>query len=63
MKILLDECVTKRIKKHLEEYEVFTVRELGIGGIKNGALMTYCVKNRFDILLTIDKKFDVSTKS
>ena len=55
MKILLDECVTKRLKKHLEEFEVFTVRELGLSGIKNGKLMTYCVENSFDILLTIDK--------
>ena len=55
MKILLDECVTKRLKKHLEEFEVFTVRELGLSGIKNGALMAYCVENKFDILLTIDK--------
>jgi len=55
MKILLDECVTKRLKKHLEEFEVFTVKELGLSGIKNGKLMTYCVENSFDILLTIDK--------
>lgn len=55
MKILLDECVTKHLKKHLEEFEVFTVRELNLGGIKNGALLTYCVENGFDILLTIDK--------
>lgn len=55
MKILLDECVTKRLKKYLEEFEVFTVRELGLSGIKNGKLMCYCVENEFDILLTIDK--------
>ena len=55
MKILLDECVTKRLKKHLEEFEVLTIRELGLSGIKNGALMTYCVENNFDLLLTIDK--------
>ena len=55
MKILLDECVTKRLKKYLEEFEVFTVRELELSGIKNGSLMTYCVGNKFDILLTIDK--------
>ena len=55
MKILLDECVTKRLKKHLAEFEIFTVRELGSGGIRNGQLMTYCVENSFDILLTIDK--------
>ena len=55
MKILLDECVTKRLKKHLEEFEVFTVRELNLSGIKNGKLLTYCVENKFDLLLTIDK--------
>jgi predicted nuclease of predicted toxin-antitoxin system len=55
MKILLDECVTKRLKKYLEEFEVFTARELALSGIKNGKLMTYCVENNFDILLTIDK--------
>ena len=55
MKILLDECVTKRLKKHLEEFEVFTVRDLELSGIKNGKLMAYCAENKFDILLTIDK--------
>ncbi len=55
MKILLDECVTKRLKEYLEEFEVFTVRELELSGIKNGKLMAYCVENNFDILLTIDK--------
>lgn len=55
MKILLDECVTKRLKRYLEEFEVYTVRELGLSGIKNGNLMAYCFENKFDILLTIDK--------
>lgn len=55
MKILLDECVTKRLKKHLEEFEVWTVRESGLSGVKNGKLLVYSVENGFDILLTIDK--------
>jgi predicted nuclease of predicted toxin-antitoxin system len=55
MKILLDECVTKRFKKHLVDHDVFTVRELGLSGIKNGKLMMYCSQNGFDVLLTIDK--------
>jgi predicted nuclease of predicted toxin-antitoxin system len=55
MKILLDECVTKQLKKELLAYEIFTVVELGLSGIRNGKLMTYCVENEFDILLTIDK--------
>jgi len=55
VKILLDECVTKHLKKYLSDFEVSTVRELGIGGIKNGKLMAFCVANNFEILLTIDK--------
>jgi predicted nuclease of predicted toxin-antitoxin system len=55
MKILLDECVTKKLKNHLTEFEVFTVSEMGWSGVKNGKLMTLCVENNFDVLLTIDK--------
>ena len=55
MKILLDECVTKRLKKYLGNFDVFTVRELGLGGVKNGKLMSFWANNNFDILLTIDK--------
>ena len=55
MKILLDECVTKRLKIYLQEFETFTVRELSLSGVKNGKLMTFCSENGFDILLTIDK--------
>ena len=55
MKILLDECVTKRLKSHLEEFDVYTVREMAWGGIKNGKLKELCVGNNFDFFLTIDK--------
>ncbi|MEP6597243.1 MAG: DUF5615 family PIN-like protein [Ginsengibacter sp.] len=55
MKILLDECVTKHLRPHLKNNEVFTVRELQWSGIKNGELMALCVEHQFDILLTIDK--------
>jgi hypothetical protein len=55
MKILLDECVTKHLKLYLIGHEVSTVREMGWSGVKNGKLMTLCVENGFEILLTIDK--------
>jgi len=55
MKILLDECVPKRIKAHLKNHELFTARELDLGGVKNGELLKYCCAHDFDILLTIDK--------
>lgn len=55
MKILLDECITKRLKPHLTEFEVFTVSQMKWNGIKNGELMALCVDNNFDLVLTIDK--------
>jgi len=55
MKILLDECVNKRLKSHLSGFEVYTVNEMKWCGVKNGKLMSLCVANQFDIILTIDK--------
>jgi hypothetical protein len=55
MKILLDECVPKKVKFYLKEFEVYTVTQMGWGGVKNGRLLTLCVENGFQVLLTIDK--------
>jgi hypothetical protein len=55
MRILLDECVTKRLKPYLQEFEVVTVSEMKCNGIKNGKLMSLCIENDFDLILTIDK--------
>ncbi|MDR2232815.1 MAG: DUF5615 family PIN-like protein [Tannerella sp.] len=55
MKLLLDECVTKKLKSHLSGFEVYTVYEMEWSGVKNGELMSLCVANQFDIILTIDK--------
>jgi len=63
MKILLDECITKRLKNSLVDLEVFTVSGLGLSGMKNGKLLDYCGKNDFDILLTIDKNLMHTTRT
>ncbi len=52
---MLDECVTKHLKFHLGDHQVFTVREMKWGGVKNGKLLALCVEQGIDILLTIDK--------
>jgi hypothetical protein len=54
MKILLDECVTRKLRQHLTEFEVKTVVEMGWSGLKNGSLLTAAIEDEFDILLTID---------
>ena len=55
MKVLLDECVTKRLSSYLKDFEVYSVMEMGWSGVKNGKLISLSVKNNFDIILTIDK--------
>lgn len=58
MKILLDECVTKKLKQHLTEFEVKTVVEMNWSGLKNGRLMGVAIAEKFDVLLTIDKNIE-----
>jgi len=55
MKILLDECVTKKLKKHFSLHQVFTVANMNWLGMKNGNLMRNAINEGFDIILTIDK--------
>ncbi len=55
MKILLDECMTKKVKAHLLEFEVHTLNDMGWSGLKNGTLLKVAVEQAFDILLTVDK--------
>lgn len=53
--MLLDECVTKKLKPYFYEHIVFTVTEMSWNGLRNGNLMSKAIEENFDILLTIDK--------
>ncbi|CAN5125232.1 hypothetical protein BH09BAC1_BH09BAC1_13700 [soil metagenome] len=55
MKLLLDENLPKRLKVDLPEQEVFTVRDCGWNGKKNGALLELMIQEGFDVLITFDK--------
>lgn len=55
MRILLDECVTKRLRAFLDDYEVLTVTEMQWNGLRNGQLMAKAAADHFDLFLTIDK--------
>ena len=55
MKLLLDENLPKRLKQDFTNHEIFTVREMGWNGIKNGELMQLMVDKSFSALLTFDK--------
>ncbi|MGD2086971.1 MAG: DUF5615 family PIN-like protein [Candidatus Aminicenantes bacterium] len=54
MKILLDECLPKKLKNDLKNHEVKTVPEMGWAGKKNGELLPLA-ENHFDIFITGDQ--------
>lgn len=55
MRILLDECVPRPLKRELTDYEVRTVVEMGWSGKKNGELLQLMAEECFTILLTADQ--------
>lgn len=55
MKLLLDENLPKRLKKDFRDHEIFTVREQGWNGLKNGQLLEQMLNENFDALITFDK--------
>ncbi|WP_372716002.1 DUF5615 family PIN-like protein [Immundisolibacter sp.] len=54
MRLLLDESVPRRLRKHLPLHDVKTVVEMGWGGVKNGALLVLAGRG-FDAFITVDK--------
>lgn len=54
MRVLLDECVDRKLKKHLAPHVVSTVQDVKWSGIKNGELLTRA-EGEFDVFLTVDK--------
>lgn len=54
MKLLLDECVTRLLKRDLTGHEAKTVAEAGFRGLKNGALLR-AASAHFDVLITVDR--------
>jgi hypothetical protein len=57
MKVLLDECLPKRLKREVQADTVRTVPEMGWAGTKNGALLRL-VEREFDVFLTNDQNLE-----
>jgi predicted nuclease of predicted toxin-antitoxin system len=53
MKILIDECLPRKLKQELPGHEVKTVPEMGWASKKNGELLRL-MSDQFDVFLTID---------
>jgi hypothetical protein len=54
MKILLDECTPRIVKKRMPERDISTVQEMGWSGLKNGDLLAMA-EGKFDVFITTDK--------
>ena len=54
MKLLLDECVTRHLKREFANHEVYTVEEAGLKGLENGNLLR-AASGRYDVLITVDR--------
>ena len=54
MKVLLDECVDRRLARDITGHEVLTVPEAGWAGLKNGELLGRA-QERFDVFVTVDR--------
>lgn len=57
MKILIDECLPRKLKHELPDHEVQTVPEAGWAGQKNGDLLRL-MAGVFDIFITIDNNLE-----
>jgi hypothetical protein len=54
VRILLDECLDRRLVKDIVGYEVRTVPQMNWAGIKNGELMKLA-EAEFDVFITVDR--------
>jgi hypothetical protein len=55
MRVLLDECVPKPLKRDLTEHTVSTVGEMGWTGIENGELLALIQGAGFEAFVTVDQ--------
>ena len=52
--MLLDECVTRHLKREFANHEVHTVEEAGFKGLENGNLLR-AASGTYDVLITVDR--------
>jgi hypothetical protein len=55
MRILLDECIPRKLKKLLAPHPCASVAEAGWTGWKNGELLAAAESSGFQVFLTIDR--------
>jgi predicted nuclease of predicted toxin-antitoxin system len=53
VKLLLDECVTRHLKRDLAGHDVHTVEDAGLKGFENGDLLR-AASGAYEVLITVD---------
>jgi hypothetical protein len=54
MKLLLDECIDRKLAREFIGYQVKTVPQMGWAGLKNGQLLDLA-QAKFDVFITVDR--------
>ena len=55
MKVLLDECVPRKLKRALSNHDCQTVPEAGFAGKRNGQLLSLAESAGYELFFTLDK--------
>jgi predicted nuclease of predicted toxin-antitoxin system len=55
MRILIDECAPRRLRRHLPGHDVHTVGEMGWSGKTDRELLALMAGAGFEVLLTVDQ--------
>ena len=53
MRVILDECLPRRLSREISGHQVVTLQRAGFSGLKNGELLRR-IEGNFDVFLTID---------
>lgn len=58
MKLLLDECLPRKLKREFVGHETFTIDEASFKGLKNSKLIQAASENDFEVLVSVDKNIE-----
>ncbi|MCP5111332.1 MAG: hypothetical protein GY953_10915 [bacterium] len=60
MKVLLGECVPRKLKYDLPGHDCQTVPESGLAGKRNGELLSEVEAGGFEVFVTMDRESSLS---
>jgi hypothetical protein len=55
LKVLLDNCIPRKFRRHLPDHDVVHAGERGWAGLANGRLLRAAADEGFEVVLTVDK--------